>query len=54
MKSSDPLLLADGTLRCRMYSAGNVAISQQLVTPGFTRCDQIVSKLSAEAGKQTS
>ena len=35
MKPSDPLLLANGTLRCWMYPAANVAISQHLVTPGF-------------------
>ena len=35
MKSSDPLLLADGNLRCRMYPAGQVAISWHLVIPGF-------------------
>ena len=34
MKSSDPLLLADGTLRCGMYPAVKAAISQRLVTPG--------------------
>ena len=39
MKSSDPLLLADGTLHCGMYPAGKVAISLHLVTPGFTVCD---------------
>ena len=50
MKSSDPLLLADGTLRCRMYSAGKVAISQHLVNPKFPWCDQTVGKLSADAG----
>ena len=27
IKPSDPLLLANGTLRCRMYPAGKVAIS---------------------------
>ena len=50
MKPSDPLLLADGTLRCGMYPAGKVAISRHLVTPGFPRCDHTVSKLSADAG----
>ena len=35
MKSSDPLLLADGNLRCGMYPAGKVAISRHLITPGF-------------------
>ena len=33
MKSSDPLLLADGTLRCRMYPAGKDTISRHLSTP---------------------
>jgi hypothetical protein len=28
MKFSDPLLITDGTLRCGMYLAGKVAISQ--------------------------
>ena len=50
MKSSDPLLLADGNLHCGMYPAGKVAISQHLVTPGFPRCDHTVGKLSADAG----
>ena len=35
MKSSDPLLLADGNLHCGMYPAGKVAISWHLDTPGF-------------------
>ena len=35
MKSSDSLLLADGTLHCGMYPEGKVAISQHLVTPRF-------------------
>ena len=50
MKSSDPLLLADGNLRCGMYPADKVAISQHLVTPRFPRCNQIVRKVSADAG----
>ena len=40
-ETSDPLLLADGTLRCGMYPAGQVAISQHLATPGFPQCDQM-------------
>jgi hypothetical protein len=32
MKPSDPLLLADDTLRCAMYLAGKVAISRHLAT----------------------
>ena len=31
--NSDPLMLADGTLRCGMYPAGKVAISGHLATP---------------------
>ena len=50
MKSSDPLLLADGTLHCGMYPAGKVAISQHLATPGFPQVDHTVGKLSADAG----
>ena len=50
MKPSDPLLLADGTLLCRMYPAGKVAISQHLATPGFPQCNHTVGKLSADAG----
>ena len=50
MKSSDSLLLADGTLHCGMYPAGKVAISQHLVTPGFPRGDHTVAKLSVDAG----
>ena len=46
---SDPLLLADGTLRCGMYPAGKVAISQHLATPGFPQFDHNVGKLSAVA-----
>ena len=44
------LLLADGALFCGMYPTGKVAISQQLVTPGFPKCDHTVSKLSADTG----
>ena len=39
MNSSDPLLLADGTLRYGIYPVGKVAISRHLVTPGIPRCD---------------
>ena len=49
MKSSDPLLLADGTLHCGMYPAGKVAISQHLVYPGFPLCDLTAGKLSGVA-----
>ena len=48
MKPSDQLLLADGTLHCRMYRAGKVAISQHLATPGFHQCDHTVNKLSGD------
>ena len=50
MKSSDPLLLADGNLHYGMYLAGKVAISRHLIIPGFPRCDHTVDKLSADAG----
>ena len=50
MKPSNPLLLADGTLRCGMYPAGNVAIARHLDTLGFPQCDHTVGKLSADAG----
>ena len=50
MKSSDPLLLADGHLHCGMYPAGKVAISQHLATPRFPRSDHTISKLTADAG----
>jgi hypothetical protein len=50
MKSSDPLLLTDGTLCCGMHPAGKVAISWHLVTPGILQCDHTVGKLSVEAG----
>jgi hypothetical protein len=50
MKPSDPLLLADGTLRCGMYPAGKVDISQHLAIPRFPQNDHTVGKLSADAG----
>ena len=50
MKPSDPLLLADVALRCGMYPAGKVDISQHLATPGFPQSDHTVGKLSADAG----
>ena len=50
MKTSDPLLLADGTLRCGMYLAGKDAISGYLAIPGFPQSDHTVDKLSADAG----
>jgi hypothetical protein len=50
MKPSDPLLLADGTLQCRMYPAGNVDISRHLAIPGFPQSDHTVGKLTADTG----
>jgi hypothetical protein len=50
MKLSDPLLLADVTLRCRMYPAGKVDISQYLAIAGFPQSNHTVSKPSADAG----
>ena len=50
MKSSDPLLLADVTLRYGMYPAGKVDISWHLAIPGFSQSDHTVGKLSADAG----
>ena len=48
MKPSDPLLLADVTLRCRMYSEDKVDISQHLAIPGFPQSDHTVGKPSAD------
>ena len=50
MKSSDPLLLADVTLRCGMYPAGKVDISRHLAIPGFPQSDHTVGKPSVDAG----
>ena len=50
MKPSDPLLLADVTLRCEMYPAGKVDISWHLAIPGFPQGDHNVSKPSVDAG----
>ena len=50
MKPSDPLLLADVALRCGMYPAGKVDISQHLATPGFPQSDHTVGEPSADAG----
>ena len=44
MKPSDPLLLADVTLRCEMYPAGKVDISWHLAIPGFPQSDHLVRK----------
>ena len=43
-KPSDPLLLANGTLCCRMYPAGKVAISRHLATPGFPQGERLEMK----------
>ena len=37
-------------LRCGMYPAGKVDISQHLAIPGFPQSDNTVSKPSADAG----
>ena len=50
MKTSDPLLLADGTLHCGMYPLGKVGISQHLANPVISQCDDTVGKLSADTG----
>ena len=50
MKPSDPLLLADVALRCGMYPAGKVYISQHLAIPGFPQSDHTVGKPSADTG----
>ena len=50
MKPSDPLLLTDVALRCGMYPAGKVDISQHLAIPGFPQSDHTVGKPSADAG----
>ena len=50
MKPSDPLLLADVTLRCGMYPADKVDISQHLATSGFPGNDYTVGEPSAESG----
>ena len=39
------LLLANGTLHRRMYTAGKVTISRHLFTLGFPLCDHTVCKL---------
>ena len=46
MESSDPLLFADVTLRCRLYPAGKVDISQHLAIPVFPQSDHTVDKQS--------
>ena len=50
MKFSDPLLLADVTLLCKMYRAGKVDISSSLAIPGFPQSYHTVGKPSANAG----
>jgi hypothetical protein len=53
IKLSDPLLLADVSLRCGMYPAGKVDISQHLVTPEFYQSDHTVGEPSAHCGKNS-
>ena len=48
MKPSDPLLLADVALRCGIYPAGKVDISQHLAIPRFPQSDHTVCKPSAD------
>ena len=48
MKSSDPLLLTGGTLRCRMYPAGKVTISRHQDTPGFNYQYALINYLAEE------
>ena len=50
MKPSDPLLLSQVTLRCWMYLAGKVDISQHLAVPGFLQSDYTFGKPSVDAG----
>jgi hypothetical protein len=50
MKPSDPLLLADVALRCGIYPAGKVDISQHLAIPRLPQSNHTVSKPSADAG----
>ena len=51
MKPSDPLLLADVTLRCGVYPAGKVDISTPSHPgPGFPQSYHTVGKPSADAG----
>ena len=46
MKPSAPLLLVDVALRCGMYPAGKVDISQHLAIPRFPQSDHTVGKPS--------
>jgi hypothetical protein len=50
MKPSDPLLLFDIPLRCGVYPAGKVDISQHLATLGFPQSNHTVGEPSADAG----
>ena len=54
MKPSDPLLLADVTLCCVIYPAGNVDISQYLAILGSPQSNHTVGKPSAEVCYQLS
>ena len=50
MKPSDPLLLDDVTLHCRMYPESKIDIAQHLAILGFLQSDHIVGEPSADAG----
>ena len=50
MKPSDPMLLADVNLICRMYPAGKIDISQHLAISECLQSDYSVCKPSADAG----
>ena len=47
---SDPLLVTDVTLRCWMYPAGKVDISQQLAIPKFSQSNHTEGKPSVDTG----
>ena len=48
MKPSDPLLLANVTLLCRMDPADKVDISRHLAIPWLSQSDHAVDKHSAD------
>ena len=54
MKRSDPLLLADITLRWGMYPASKNDITWHLAIPRFPQSDHTVGKLSADADLKSS
>ena len=49
-ETTDQLLLADVNLRCKMYPAGKVDISQHLAISGLPQSYHAVGKSSADAG----